>query len=112
MKVLIKMTKDWADEFDCEALYVCKDIHLARKIVDYLVSYDSNHEWYFGTNESLMNFRENEFSIIPITEDQYSFLKDSNLTDFGTGNIFSGVIERMCEDGLIGESVLQEQFQL
>jgi len=59
MYKLIKMTADYADEFDCKAFALMSD-EAWEKLEDRARSFDDDQEVYFGTNEyiEISSFRD------------------------------------------------------
>jgi len=75
-KVLIKISTDWADEFQAEGFAYC-DAMLWKALIKQAKTY-FKHEVYFGTNECLdfRNYDEYKkiFKVIKLTDEQYDML--------------------------------------
>lgn len=96
---LVKLSKDFADEFQCEAFVAVKGSELISKLDSGIKSlcqevHDRCDEYAgicFGTNQYLTNFSEDEFSSHDISEDMYEQLKtvfgecSEGVITFGTG---------------------------
>lgn len=84
MKYLVKMSADWADEFQCEQFKLFTSLEEAEKRVAHLESIKG--EVYFGTNES---FEGEElmgaFEIVEITEQEAAAILRTLGNKFGTG---------------------------
>ena len=82
-KVLLKMSADWADEFQCEQFRICENSWEASQIVAQCV-YKGG---YFGTNEGFEedSLSANDFSILPLSHEEARFLERTLGNTFGTG---------------------------
>lgn len=102
MYKLVKMKKDYADEFNCEAFVAIQGEELINQFLSELndLCHNAEIEVYFGSNEYLYDFDLTEFTIVDITETEYEALKrtfgknGSDIVAFGTGSrVFSQLLE-------------------
>jgi hypothetical protein len=82
-KVLLKMSADWADEFQCEQFIICSTEEKAKDIITNCITKGG----YFGTNEEFEEYMlsERDFSIHPISHEEVRFLERILGNTFGTG---------------------------
>ena len=81
MKYLLKMSEDYADEFQCEQFKIVDTLELAEDLIETI---GNEEELYFGTNECL----EGENIAIethPITDDEAATIRKFLGDTFGTG---------------------------
>jgi hypothetical protein len=82
-KVLLKMSADWADEFQCEQFKICESQMEASQIIAECV----NKGGYFGTNEGFEenDLSERNFSLHDLSHEEARFLERTLGNTFGTG---------------------------
>ena len=82
-KVLLKMSADWADEFQCEQFKICESTLTASQIIADCV----NKGGYFGTNEEFeeCELSERNFSVHTLSHEEARFLERTLGDTFGTG---------------------------
>lgn len=89
--VLVKLTANWADEFDVNSLAVMTLEEWKELILKIKQNFDPNREYYFGTNEYVtfedVNDILHNITVSPIDEDFYEQFKQLIGVEFGTINI-------------------------
>jgi hypothetical protein len=82
-KVLLKMSADWADEFQCGQFKLCESEHEANDIITNCITKGG----YFGTNEGFEEYdlSDRNFSIHLLSDEEARFLERILGDTFGTG---------------------------
>lgn len=81
MKYLLKMSEDYADEFQCEQFKIVDTLELAE---DLLETISNEEELYFGTNEYLEG-ADITVETHPITDEEALVIRKFLGDTFGTG---------------------------
>ena len=81
----MKMSEDYADEFQCEQYMIVSSQVKANTIIEKI---NDSDELYFGTNECLEG-KDITIETTEITEEQEQFLESVLGSTFGTGILSS-----------------------
>jgi hypothetical protein len=86
-KVLLKMSADWENSFQCEQFKIC-----ATPIVAYQLIADCINKGGFFGNECFYDneLMESNFSIHPLSHEEARFLERTLGNSFGTGVLNNG----------------------
>lgn len=84
-KVILILSRDWADEFDVEQFVVMKD----RQVAESRIAELAERGGWFGTNEGFEEgeLSEEDFTIKDVSEEELTTIVKFFGTSFGTGVI-------------------------
>lgn len=97
MKILVKLEKCWADEFDCEmfSVYEAESVEALRLQLARAATELEGVEVSFGTNEFLnadaadfIGSSYNRVEYIPLSEEEASFIEKTFGKCYGTGKSY------------------------
>ena len=82
-KAILKLSADWADEFQCEQFVICENRSEAVNRRDSAIKYGG----WFGTNEGWEGgqLRERDFEIVEVSDKEAEILQRVLGSGFGTG---------------------------
>ena len=82
-KILVKMCKSYADEFDCEAFQIFDDRAVWESVLSTL---EDGAVIYFGSNEELGDFCRRDFTVTEISDEEAAIIQRLLGREYGTGS--------------------------
>lgn len=68
--ILVKYCSNWADEFDIHGFAIMNDEEYLQWIEDFRKAKEFNYDWYFGTNEFINYWDEEDWSVINLNKEE------------------------------------------
>lgn len=68
--ILVKYCSNWADEFDIQGFAIMNEEEYIQWIEDFRKAKETDYEWYFGTNEYISYWDEEDWSVINLSMEE------------------------------------------
>lgn len=68
--ILVKYCSNWADEFDIQGFAIMNDEEYIKWVEDFRKAEKTDYVWYFGTNEYICYWNEEDWSVINLSMEE------------------------------------------
>ena len=68
--ILVKYCSNWADEFDIQGFAIMNEEEYLQWIEDFRKAKEFNYDWYFGSNEFINYWDEEDWSVINLSMEE------------------------------------------
>ena len=68
--ILVKYCSNWADEFDIQGFAIMNEEEYIQWVEDFRRAKEKDYEWYFGTNEYISYWDEEDWSVINLSMEE------------------------------------------
>ena len=68
--ILVKYCSNWSDEFDIQGFAIMNGEEYIQWVEDFRKAKEIDYEWYFGTNEYISYWDEEDWSVINLSMEE------------------------------------------
>ena len=68
--ILVKYYSNWSDEFDIQGFAIMNEEEYIQWVENFRKAKEKDYEWYFGTNEYISDWDEEEWSVINLSMEE------------------------------------------